>query len=227
VTEIFSSLQGEGVHVGARQIFVRFKECNMDCSYCDTPNRIPAKEYSAKELLSEIEALEKKDGPHHSVSLTGGEPLMYAEFLKEFLPLLKKKGFRAYLETNGTMPGELKQVIGLVDIVAMDLKLPSSTKGAAYWKEHTGFLKIACAKEVFVKAVVTADTEEGDIRRAVALVKSVDAGIPLIIQPATKVRRSDKAVGKERLDHFFEMVSAGGIKDACVIPQMHKILGIR
>jgi len=227
VTEIFSSLQGEGVFVGARQIFVRFKECNMGCDFCDTPDRGAGRGYSPAQLLHEVVAIDRKDGPHHSVSLTGGEPLIYAEFLKEFLPLLKEKGFKVYLETNGTLPEKLKQVIGLVDIVAMDFKLPSSTKRRGYWKEHAKFLRIASAKKVFVKAVVTAGTRSGEMKHAIALLRNVDAGIPFIIQPATPVRRSDGIVAQTRLHDLFELASKSGIRDPRIIPQVHKVLGIR
>ena len=137
ITEIFSSVQGEGIFIGARQIFVRFKKCNMACEFCDTPNEGAVKEYSPAALMHEIYLLDESKGPHHSVSLTGGEPLMYSEFLKSFLPILKKAGFKSYLETNGTLPNDLESVIDFIDIVAMDFKLPSST-GGIFSRLHKG-----------------------------------------------------------------------------------------
>ena len=47
----------------------------------------------------------------------GGEPLLQAPFLKEFLPALRARGQKIYLETNGICPKELAEVIDLVDIV--------------------------------------------------------------------------------------------------------------
>jgi organic radical activating enzyme len=178
-------------------------------------------------LLREVRALDIKQGPHHSVSLTGGEPLLHAAFLKKFLPLLKKDMFRVYLETNGTLPGELAQVIDLVDMVAMDLKLPSSTDCGDFWDKHERFLKAARAKKVFVKAVVTADTKKSDIARAIALVKKIDASTPFVIQPATPVNRSDEVVPQNRLHEFFDMTVKSGVADARIMPQVHKILGIK
>jgi 7-cyano-7-deazaguanine synthase len=225
VAEVFSSFQGEGVFVGARQIFVRFGKCNMSCDFCDTPRR-RGRTYTAKELINRIRTLEKRCGPHHSVSLTGGEPLMHAEFLKELLPMIKGAGLKTYLETNGTLPRELKCVIGDIDIIAMDFKLPSSTKDRHYWREHAEFLGIARSKKVFVKAVVTPSTSKDDIARAVALIKDADYKIPFIIQPATPVKASDEAVPLKRLGEIYEMTKRD-IADPRIVPQVHKALGIR
>ncbi|MDD5174512.1 MAG: 7-carboxy-7-deazaguanine synthase QueE [Candidatus Omnitrophica bacterium] len=226
ITEIFSSMQGEGIFVGARQIFVRFKECNMACGFCDTPNEGPAKEYSPSAVMNAIKSLEKFKGPHHSVSLTGGEPLVYVEFLKSMLPLLNREGFKTYLETNGTLPKELESVIDLIDIVAMDFKLPSSTGDRAYWNEHLEFLRIAMRKKVFVKSVVTTDTKKEDVEEAVRLIRGVNKKIPFIMQPATPVKNFDKRPGGNRLLEFLDIALKNEVENSRVIPQMHKILGV-
>jgi len=227
ITEIFSSIQGEGVFIGARQIFVRFRNCNLSCSYCDERNKPASKEYTALELMSELKFLELSKGPHHSVSFTGGEPLLYADFLKAFLPALKKKRFTSYLETNGTLPAELAKIISDIDIIAMDFKLPSSTGERPFWKEHRDFLRIASAKKVFVKAVITEQTVGRDIEKAVRLIKELKENIPLILQPATPIRSSDKEIDKNMLLKFLEIGSKNRIENIRVIPQMHKILNVK
>ena len=112
IKEIFESVQGEGPYVGINQLFIRFSNCNLKCKYCDTDFRTDLKEYSVPELYSEI----KKYNKIHSVSLTGGEPLIEVKFLKQLLPLLNKK---VYLETNGTLYENLKTVIDYIDIVSI------------------------------------------------------------------------------------------------------------
>lgn len=228
ITEVFSSIQGEGIFLGAKQIFVRFKDCNLNCVYCDEqPKGLAAKVYSALDLMAEIRLLEESKGPHHSVSLTGGEPLLYAEFLKEFLALLKKNNFKSYLETSGILPKELEKVIDLIDIIAMDFKLPSSTAERPYWEEHLKFLKTAVKKRVFVKAVVTPDTKGEDIEKAVKLMKKVKENIPFILQPATPVRKSDKEINKGTLLGFLEIAGRNSFENIRVIPQVHKILNVK
>lgn len=227
ITEIFSSIQGEGIFAGAKQIFVRFKACNLSCSFCDEPKDASGNVYTPASLASEIKLLTGKKGKHHSVSLTGGEPLCYADFLASFLPLLRKAPMKSYLETNGTLPGELARVIDLIDIVAMDFKLPSSTGERAFWNEHLEFLKIASKKMVFVKAVVTPETTAEDIRQAVSLIKSLNKHIPFILQPATPVKKSDKEVDNKALLEFMEIGIDNNLEQIRVMPQVHKMMGIK
>lgn len=227
ITEIFSSIQGEGIFAGAKQIFVRFKACNLACNFCDEPKDAGGKIYTPASLMDEIRLLTEKKGSHHSVSLTGGEPLCYADFLGSLLPLLQKTGRKSYLETNGTLPGELARVIDHIDIVAMDFKLPSSTGERAFWNEHLEFLKIASRKKVFVKAIVTPETTVEDIRQAVSIIKSLNKSVPFILQPATPVKKSDKEVDNKTLLKFMEIGIDSNLEQIRVLPQMHKMMGIK
>ena len=228
ITEIFSSIQGEGIFLGAKQIFIRFKKCNLNCLFCDEPRNLDVKEYGSLELVKEVKAIEASKGPHHSVSLTGGEPLLYWDFLKAFLKVLKNnRNFKSYLETNGTLPHELENIIDLVDIVAMDFKLPSSTGERAYWHEHADFLKIASKKKVFVKAVVTSATDKEDIEKAIQLIKRSCKDIPFILQPASPVKPDDRHVDHEKLMGFLEIGSRSDVNNMRVIPQIHKILKVK
>ena len=227
ITEIFSSIQGEGIFVGAKQVFVRFKNCNISCNFCDESRDAAGKVYTPEALMDEVELLNEKNGLHHSVSLTGGEPLCYTDFLTALLPLFGRIGRKAYLETNGTLPDELARVIDHVNIVAMDFKLPSSTGGRAFWDEHLEFLTIASKKIVFVKAVVTPETTSVDIRKAVSLIASLGKHIPFILQPVTPVKSSDREIDKNRLLEFMEIGINHSLECIRVIPQVHKMMGIK
>ena len=229
ISEIFSSLQGEGPYLGVKQIFVRFGRCNMHCVYCDELEKMKEENfsrYSLPQLLREVGELEMKKGPHHSVSLTGGEPLFYASFLENFLPKLKQKGAVTYLETNGTLPRELERVIRWCDIIAMDLKPSSSTQDRSFEKEQDAFLKIAVRKEVFVKVVVTPTTRLDEIERCIALMDNVNPNIPFIFQPQSDpIGINSKSL--ELIEHSFMQAAEKHLTDVRVIPQMHKIWGVR
>ena len=229
ISEIFSSLQGEGPYLGVKQIFVRFGRCNMHCSYCDELENMKEENFSSRSLeqvFSEVELLEKEKGEHHSISLTGGEPLFYAPFLENFLPKLKAKGFTTYLETNGTLPRELERVIKWCDIIAMDWKPSSSTGDRSFEKEHEKFLKVALRSEVFVKVVITPETEEEEVRRAIEFVKNVSPRIPFIFQPLSDpFGINTKSL--ELIEKKLAPLAHPALSDVRVIPQMHKIWGVR
>ena len=72
IKEIFESIQGEGPYIGVNQLFVRFSKCNLNCDYCDTDFQTNLKEYTETDFINEI----NKYNNIHSVSLTGGEPLL-------------------------------------------------------------------------------------------------------------------------------------------------------
>jgi 7-carboxy-7-deazaguanine synthase len=229
LSEIFSSLQGEGPYLGQKQIFVRFGRCQMHCGYCDETEKmqpINFKTLSLSQVMKTIETLDAKEGMHHTVSLTGGEPLLYSEFLSSLLPSLKEAGKKIYLETNGTLPGALKRHISMIDIVAMDMKPPSSTGDRAFWREHEDFLKVASEREVFVKIVVTSDTDVKEIDRCINIICSVDSGVTLVFQPESE-SEGINLTALERIRQDFVDRALLRLEDVRVIPQLHKIWGVR
>ncbi|MFA6358723.1 MAG: 7-carboxy-7-deazaguanine synthase QueE [Candidatus Omnitrophota bacterium] len=219
IAEIFESVQGEGLYLGEKQIFVRFFNCNLSCTYCDTkPDRFM--EYDPLELFEEIKLYRDK---YHSLSFTGGEPLLYKDFLKEVLKLTSKHGHKHYLETNGTLFFELEEIIDFIDIVAMDLKFPSSSGMGNLWSMHKKFLKVAIKKEVFLKAIICQATLEEDLREAIGLIREVSPASVLVLQPNSY---ENQAVLSEKLAKFREIACQERVT-TCVIPQIHKTVGIR
>jgi len=225
ILEIFRSVQGEGPYVGAPQVFVRFFECNMHCVWCDTPASIgdgkrEYKELSLKDTLAQVNALYDNA---HSVSITGGEPLLQKDFLKGFCHALRREGKKIYLDTNGTLPQALKEVIKDVDIIAMDIKLPSSTQQKAFWLEHKEFLKVAVRKEVFVKVVISMNTHLGEVLRAAKLVADIDPKILFILQP------NYLEMKKGIIEHClgYQKSCAKILKDVRILPQVHKFMKLR
>ena len=225
ISEIFQSIQGEGKYVGVAQVFVRFFGCPLDCVWCDTPyarggGRAQYKEYECSELVLAVRKLWDRC---HSVSLTGGEPLFQAEFLKTFLPMLKKIRMTTYLDTNGILDKALKEVINDIDIIAMDIKLPSSAKCQPFWDEHKRFLKIAKQKDVFIKIVLTGDTLKKDLERAAVLVADIAPETVIILQPST-FDFSEPYMTKCRA---YQKNCLKYLDDVRIVPQMHKLIGIK
>ena len=213
IKEIFTSIQGEGPFIGYRQLFVRFCGCNLACKYCDTD--FDAKNstmYSVEDLKKEI----SKNGDCHSVSLTGGEPLINIKFLKEFLT---ECTLPVYLETNSTLYNELKQVIDYIDFIAADIKLPSCTGLEPLWKEHDLFFQEASKKELFAKIVFDENITDEEIKLSAELGKKYD--IELILQPKNTETfiKPNMVYVNFVLDKFLK-----AHKKVRIIPQVHKIL---
>ncbi|MBF0504763.1 MAG: 7-carboxy-7-deazaguanine synthase QueE [Candidatus Omnitrophica bacterium] len=225
ISEIFRSIQGEGKYVGVPQVFVRFFECNMHCAFCDTPGAIgdrtrKYRKFSVDDLLNQVDLLWENC---HSVSITGGEPLLQEEFLKCFCHALHEGNKKIYLDTNGTKPKALEAIIQDIDFIAMDIKLPSSTRQKAYWSKHKEFLKIARHKDVFIKAVVTLETSREDVLQAAGLVAAVDPEILFIIQP----NYSDMPHGIIEKCVGHQKSCAKILKDVRILPQVHKFMKLR
>lgn len=239
ISEVFPSIQGEGIYIGERQIFVRFIGCNISCEYCDlesikrdqkTPcilkNHNDIKKINnpvqLNELTDFISGMAAGADIFHSISLTGGEPLLQVDFLKEFLPKFKMK---KYLETNGILFTNLEEIIDLIDIIAMDIKLPSATGCSPYFEEHKKFLNIARLQDVFVKIVFTSQTTIKEIIDAAALIADEDPKIPLILQPVTVHRGFTKKATAEQCLNF-QSAAKKKLERVLVIPQAHKVLGL-
>ena len=240
LVEVFSSIQGEGLFVGCRQVFVRLAGCNISCQYCDTQESFVAPALARIEtdpgrrtfidvanplpiadLVSYVAEL--CQAPHHSISVTGGEPLLYPQVIKALALLRNKTGVKLYLETNGTLPLALQSVINVLDIVSLDFKLPSIMGGKEYWQEHAAFLRIAVAKTAFVKVVISGETTQAEIDRAIELIASVDAQAPLIFQPVTAVHGVRSVDPAKAL--LWQEQALRRLNDVRVIPQTHKIMG--
>lgn len=219
IAEVFDSIQGEGLYLGEKQIFIRFYGCNLKCKFCDTKLK-SFMEYEPEELFQELKLYQDK---YHSVSFTGGEPLLQKDFLKEMLRLTRKDNFRNYLESNGTLYEELKDVIDYVDIVAMDLKLPSSTGLGDFWEEHRLFLEIASKREVFLKVIIGSQTKDEDLKKGLRLIRETAPGAVLILQPDS---RAEKIYLHDKLHTFKELCKKARVT-ACLVEQMHKVIGVR
>jgi organic radical activating enzyme len=236
IAEIFSSVQGEGPWVGQRQIFVRFIGCDIACKYCDTRQGAGASQCRVQTAplsfyAEEMPSLVSSDrltalcsrliipGPYKPViSLTGGEPLLHAAFLAEWLPGLKE-AFRVYLETSGIHYKPMQELGRFIDLVSMDLKLPSAAGLKPLWDLHERFLSALQGRSCYAKSVVTGDTCLDDVLRAVRLLAGFDPAMTFVIQPATGAYAPDAD-----LLIRFQNAALGVLGDVRVIPQIHPML---
>jgi organic radical activating enzyme len=227
VNEIFASLQGEGLYAGQKQVFVRFAGCNLRCNYCDTPASLVLSEkqvfLSTEQIIAQIRKKANDDLKGVTVSLTGGEPLLYPEFVAELIKELKRNKALVYLETNATLPEFFQPLVKYIDVIAADIKLPSAC-GAPFWGEHKRFLTIGKAK-AFVKIVLTDKATPAEINKAAQVIASVSKDMPLVLQPASAVGKI-KSV-KPEVVYDFVALARKKLKNVSFLPQMHKIWAIQ
>lgn len=242
VSEMFVSFQGEGLHAGRRQLFVRFAGCPLRCRYCDTPESLVPVDIcrvlgpdgerrldnplDVGTLAGEVRMLLDSAPPMHAVAVTGGEPLAQADFLASWLAEAPP-GLPVLLETAGILPARLERVLPYVDIVSLDVKCPSNTGERARWDEHAQCLAATAAAErqVYVKMPVDAGTVIDEVEHGARLVAAVDPAIPLFLTPLTEPATARLTIDAHALERL-QAVASRHLADVRVLPQLHKVLGI-
>ncbi len=259
LSEMFCSTQGEGLFVGERQIFVRTAGCAATCSWCDTvyskvqtprfvvhgngdtPVRWRPNPVAIADVLEDVVACAREHAPVVTVSITGGEPLEQPEFVAALVRGLRAKELRVYLETAGIHADALRSVVDHVDVIAMDIKLPSAT-GVEHWNAHQQFFAAlresdfqpmrASARALFVKVIVDLKASVAEIERAAELVAAFSPRVPLVLQPESETLLSEKSTRESRRA-LLDLIDAGAraaslrLDVVRVIPQTHKVLHVR
>ncbi len=254
VQEIFSAIQGEGMLVGARQLFIRLHGCHLRCDYCDTPasrampplmcavertagTRVMVKHANplTVDALLAIVCRLQAEYPHQAVSLTGGEPLLHQPFLDALLPALHARGLHSLLETNGRLPEAMAALSTPPTFIAMDIKLPTLAGIPAEWERQTAFLEaaITCLLRDGTVAdllarlqikIVFGADSLSEIDRAVALIAACRTDLPCVLQPLTP-RPGSAAAPPPATVLEAQRRAARHLACVRVIPQTHVMLG--
>ncbi len=176
--------------------------------------------------------------PHHSLSLTGGEPLLYHRFLADIAPKLANI-IPLYLETSGTQPEFYETVAPYMAHVAMDIKLPSASGEPWHTKEHREFLRLATQPyaplnhqppHTFAKVILN----DKVTRQELVTLGNLMAGyehVPLFLQPESAVTHHETDplrlnCSPQTLEQAYQTLSAKGLQ-VRVVPQTHKLINIR
>ncbi len=241
VSEVFGSFQGEGPFVGERHVFVRFSRCSLGCAYCDTPGSAGPAPHArfergpgGPEMLADnpvpagpvVDAAlsqEPYPGFNSALCVTGGEPLEQPEFLLALLKTLEGR-FKVLLETNGLHAENFSGVSGLVDVVSMDVKLPSVSGLGPLWERHRQFIGVCGGKELVVKAVVSGGTPLDEVARAAKLAAEAPGAV-FVIQPLTGPDGRPSVDGARLFEFYKE--ARGMTSNVRVIPQVHRMMGVR
>jgi 7-carboxy-7-deazaguanine synthase len=257
VVEIFHSVQGEGRFVGVPMAFVRLATCPLRCLYCDTPNSYeapprapvrtgvrelqepnPVAADRAAELVRQVAAASEPGARLSRVSVTGGEPLVFPEWVREFGRQVRGKGMRVHLETAAVHPDALQACVDQVDHLSADYKLPETlgapakadfalAPGKDFGALHRRCCEIALQRgaSVDVKIVLTDRTGDAAVERALADLAPLREKILLVLQPVTPFGAVAKTVARLDLMRYLAMAQRAQF-DVRVLPQVHKSLQV-
>ena len=160
-----------------------------------------------------------------SLEITGGEPLLHSDYINEFL---SKYDYRAMLETNASLPENLRDLVDVIDIVSMDIKLPEHFNSKDEWlsvyEKELESLKIMEDHNMgyYIKIVVSPTTPSQIIDDILNDLDGLVSGdVEVIVQPVSPMSLWDT---KENLFTISELI--GKQYKVSIIPQIHKYMNI-
>jgi 7-carboxy-7-deazaguanine synthase len=233
LSEIFTSIEGEGILFGTKTMFVRLAGCPFNCHWCDTPYALPMDsgiDYSIEEVK---EIISKSLQPNtYKINFTGGEPLVQHEAVIELAKFVKRKGLRVYLESSCYDAVRFAKVLPYIDICKVELKLRDSR--IVNEKQYSNLLKneqeclrlaINNRKTTYIKVVVTNSSNLNEFKDIVIEIFKIAKPSELagfIIQPSYRIDEPTLDVLFGFYDTVYPMYD-----QVRVVPQLHKIIGAR
>lgn len=120
---------------GVRSV-VFLQGCPLRCPYCHNPDTWDVNggtEQEAQEIFETVQRYKPYFGPNGGVTVSGGEPLLQAEFVTELFTLCKADGISTALDTSGIRLDEsVKKLLAVTDIVLLDIKFPDTKRYQNY-----------------------------------------------------------------------------------------------
>lgn len=242
LAEVFRSWQGEGLLLGRRMVFVRLAGCRVGCRYCDTawafetpasvavPGRHGERRSNPLGIADIVALADAADAPGAPggpapVSITGGEPCEQPDAVDALITALAPR--EIMLETSALHAEAIARLAPRCRWVAADLKLPSATGLPDVFERHERVLATGALQrsETFFKLVADGDTTREEVARAAALLARWMPEAPVFLQPVTPLGGSPP-LPRERLDALADALLAAGLS-VRVVPQVHKVLGVR
>jgi organic radical activating enzyme len=243
LVEVFRSVQGEGPHAGKLTVFVRTAVCPLRCMYCDSEHTFePAARFRVHGGVAGSERWFDNPGSPEVVvgivqelagerplwvSFTGGEPLVWPQFVAACARGVRGMGHRVLLETAALDVKALQVVIGEVDHLAADYKLPVTLEKGDPRAANRACIALGVERgvEVVVKVVVTADVDDGVWGQVLDELEAWRDAIVLVAQPVTPFRKEQRPVAGERVLGFGALAHARGFA-VRVLPQVHRLLQV-
>ncbi len=209
VVEIFESINGEGMRAGELSVFVRMRDCNLHCSYCDTA--WACRKDAPSEVMSEEEICRRVlDSGIKNVTLTGGEPLLQKDIGILLQRLASERTLRVEIETNGSIDVAPFRGMQNPPVFTLDYKLPGSGMEDRMCLDNFRFV----AAQDTVKFVVSDDR---DLTQAKKIMEEYDLSMRChVILSAV--------FGRMKPERIVEFMRKHQWNDVRLQLQMHKLI---
>jgi organic radical activating enzyme len=234
VSEIFTSIEGEGIFVGKKTLFIRFSGCHLKCRWCDTKYALPLDSGTDYQINEIKDLIIKELQPFtYKVNFTGGEPLLQTEAVIELADFVKKQtNVKTYLESSCFDSELFSKVLPYIDICKIEFKTDDSKVVEDEEYDNLILNEIKCLelavesnKATYIKIVVTNSTNLESFKNLVynisKKIKPSDI-LGLIIQPSFGI---DQPTVNKLLDTY-DIVQPM-FPEVRIIPQLHKEIGAK
>ena len=219
IAEIFQGIDGE-VNLfgqGCHTTFVRFAGCNLNCKYCDTAWARDKKgrlgQFPPHHLVEKVQMVGRYCP---KVTITGGEPLWQRMGFDSFVNLLRDRGIRISVETNGSL--EINPATSPVDCWVVDFKLPSS--GEYPRMNYEAFRRLR--PQDYVKFVVGDSRDYEEMKSQIPRLRGIGCKARFCISPIFKGMKPEAIVPQ-----LVEQLQKDLLYDVILNVQIHKLLGLK
>jgi organic radical activating enzyme len=234
VSEIFTSIEGEGIFVGKKTLFIRFSGCHLKCRWCDTKYALPLDSGTDYQIDEIKDLIIKELQPFtYKVNFTGGEPLLQTEAVIGLADFIKKQtNLKTYIESSCFDSELFSKILPYIDICKVEFKTDDSKVVENEEYDNLLLNEIRCLelavesnKATYIKIVVTNSTNLESFKNLVynisKKIKPSDI-LGFIIQPSFGI---DQPTVNKLLDTY-DIVQPM-FPEVRIIPQLHKEIGAR
>jgi 7-carboxy-7-deazaguanine synthase len=234
VSEIFTSIEGEGIFVGKKTLFIRFSGCHLKCKWCDTKYALPLDSGTEYQIDEIKELITNELQPFtYKVNFTGGEPLLQSDAVIELADFIKKQtNLKTYIESSCFDSELFSKVLPFIDICKIEFKTEDSKVVENEEYDELLLNEVKCLelavesnKTTYIKIVVTNSTDLESFKNLVSSISDKikpSSIVGFIIQPSHGV---DQPTVDKLLDTY-DIVQPM-FPEVRIIPQLHKEIGAR
>jgi 7-carboxy-7-deazaguanine synthase len=212
---IYTAIEGEGVHLGSAQVFIRFQGCNIGCLNCDSKEtwNFVDNNYSYDQVIAQVQASKLK-----RVSITGGDPLhpKHVPGLLALIQKLKKLNFFVNLEASGARV--IPEVFDAVDFISFDFKTPST--GVKTSISNIEKLIEQFSGKIQIKSVVADQADFLSAYEALSLIGEKLAINPWVLTPCLNTGDKFNPELSEKI-YSWNLENGGPFR---IINQQHKLI---